>query len=111
MNYQSKQHLYWACVLVFAGGAVSFASSGKSLPDGTPGFLHLDSAADREAFRGWFTAIAEYQALRPAQDLPVEINDCAALLRFSYRGALQRHNAAWLAQNKLEGLVPLPSVT
>ena len=75
-----------------------------------PAFLHLDSAADREAFRQWFAAIAEYQALRPTEDLPVEINDCAALLRYAYRGALQAHSAAWLAENKLEALAFLPSV-
>ena len=103
--------MYWACVLVLAGVVASFARTGKTLPDGTPGFLHLDSASDREAFRGWFTAIAEYQALRPTQDVPAEVNDCAALLRFAYRGALQRHNAAWLAQNKLEAWASLPSVT
>ncbi len=78
--------------------------------DGTPDFLRLDSAADREAFRGWFTAIAEYQALRSPQDLPSEINDCAALLRYAYRGALHLHTADWLAENKLEALAYLPSV-
>ncbi len=79
-------------------------------PDGTPDFLRLDSAADRAAFREWFTAIAEYQALRPAAELPAEINDCAALLRFSYHGALHAHTAPWLEENKLESLAFLPSV-
>jgi uncharacterized protein YfaT (DUF1175 family) len=78
--------------------------------DGIPVFLHLDSAADRTAFRQWFVAIAEYQALRPAADLPAEINDCAALLRYAYRGALHAHNEAWLEENKLEALSFLPSV-
>jgi uncharacterized protein YfaT (DUF1175 family) len=73
-------------------------------------FLRLDSASDREAFRGWFTAIAEYQALRPPQELPAEINDCAALLRYAYRNALHLHTAEWLAENKLEALAYLPSV-
>lgn len=76
----------------------------------TRDFLRLDSAADREAFRGWFTAIAEYQALRPPQNVPAEINDCAALLRYAYRGALHLHTADWLAENKLEALAYLPSV-
>ncbi len=110
MSYRAKQRMYWASALVLAGVLAAAARSGKPLPDGTPGFLHLDSAADREAFRRWFTAIAEYQALRPSEDVPAEINDCAALLRFAYRGALQRHSAEWLAQNKLEGLAALPSV-
>lgn len=79
-------------------------------PDGTPDFLRLDSAADRTAFREWFTAIAEYQALRPAAELPAEINDCAALLRYAYRGALHAHNEPWLEENKLETLAVLPSI-
>jgi uncharacterized protein YfaT (DUF1175 family) len=80
------------------------------LRDGTPDFLRLDSATDREAFRSWFTAIAEYQALRPPQELPAEINDCAALLRYAYRGALHAHNEVWLEENKLGALAYLPSV-
>ena len=80
------------------------------LADGTPDYLHLDSSADREAFRGWFTAIAEYQALRPAQELPGEISDCAALLRYSYRNALHLHTADWFKENKLEALAYLPAV-
>src|SRR5437763_17208617 len=78
--------------------------------DGTPDFLRLDSASDRDAFRRWFAAIAEYQALRPAQELPPEINDCAALLRYSYRGALHAHTEPWLDENKLAALAFLPSV-
>lgn len=78
--------------------------------NGTPDFLRLDSAADRAAFRRWFTAIAEYQALRPPTELPPEINDCAALLRYAYRGALHTHTQDWLDENKLEALAFLPSV-
>ena len=51
-------------------------------------------AADRAAFRRWFTLLAEAQYFRgPA--LPAEIDDCAALLRFAYREALRPHDAAW----------------
>jgi uncharacterized protein len=110
MNFLTTRRVYLACVLVLAGALVSFAAAGRALPQAASGFLHLDSAADREAFRGWFTAIAEYEAVRPAEQVPAEITDCAALLRFAYRGALQRHNAVWLAQNGLEGLAPLPPV-
>src|SRR5215472_9007866 len=81
-----------ACALVLTlalnaagGSAGSHAARGEGSRDATPDFLTLDSATDREAFRGWFTAIAEYQAVRPAQDLPAEIVDCAGLLRYSYR--------------------------
>ena len=82
----------------------------ESFRDGAPDFLRLDSAADRQAFRRWFTAIAEYQALRPPQELPAEVSDCAALLRYAYRNALHLHTAEWLAENKLEALAYLPSV-
>ena len=89
----------------------AFADAHQTLSkDGTPDFLHLDSASDRTAFRQWFAAIAEYQALRPASDLPAEINDCAALLRNAYRGALHAHNETWLDENKLAALAFLPSV-
>jgi uncharacterized protein YfaT (DUF1175 family) len=112
MNFLTTRRVYLACVLVLAGALACFAAAagGRTLPNGTPNSLHLDSAADREAFRGWFTTIAEYEAVRPAEQVPAEITDCAALLRFAYRGALQRHNAVWLAQNGLEGLAALPSV-
>lgn len=112
MNFLTTPSLYRACVLVLGGALACFgaAAAGRALPEGASGFLHLDSAADREAFRGWFTAIAEYQAVRPEQDVPAEVKDCAALLRFAYREALERHTAAWLAQNGLEGLAALPSV-
>src|SRR5437016_10871587 len=118
----------WGTALVLLGAATILAANNanRSAPvhgyaianadisiskDGTPDFLRLDSAADRDAFRRWFAAIAEYQALRPAQELPPEINDCAALLRYSYRGALHAHTEAWLDENQLAALAFLPSVT
>jgi uncharacterized protein len=64
-----------------------------SFGDGIPDFLRLHDAADRAAFRGWFTLLAESQYYR--EKLPAEIDDCAALLRFSYREALRRHDSVW----------------
>jgi uncharacterized protein YfaT (DUF1175 family) len=90
--------------------AVGHAVLSEGSRDAAADFLTLDSAADRQAFRGWFTAIAEYQAVRPPQELPSEIVDCAALLRYSYRQALHLHTADWLLENKLEALAYLPSV-
>jgi hypothetical protein len=78
--------------------------------DGTPDFLRLDSAPDQEAFRSWFTLIADYQALRPPNELPAEISDCAALLRYSYRNALREHDAAWIRENRIEPPTALPSI-
>jgi uncharacterized protein len=78
--------------------------------DGTPDFLVLHTAADRAAFRAWFTALADTAASLPPERLPHEINDCAALLRWCYRGALHAHDEAWQASMPLDTLPPLPSV-
>jgi uncharacterized protein YfaT (DUF1175 family) len=77
-----------------------------SYADGTPDFLRLHTAQDRQAFRAWFTSIAEGQADRPK--LPAEIDDCAALLRFAYREALHAHDETWLISHPME--TPLPSI-
>lgn len=71
-----------------------------SIGDGTPDFLRLHDAADREAFRRWFTVLAEAQFGRTGS-LPTEINDCAALLRFSYREALRQHDSNWAKSLRL----------
>lgn len=65
-----------------------------SVGDGTPDFLRLHDAADRAAFRHWFTILAESRYYRQ-QNLAVEIGDCAALLRYAYREALRQHDATW----------------
>ena len=70
--------------------------------DGTPEFLRLTDPADATAFRQWFVRIAEYQVLRPRAETPSEISDCASLLRYSYREALRRHDAAWFASTGME---------
>ncbi len=72
--------------------------------------LRLTEVSDRDAFRRWFTFLAEYQAAIPPAELPAEIKDCSALLRFAYREALWKHDAAWLSQMRLEGTPLLPAV-
>ena len=67
-----------------------------SIGNGTPDFLRLHTADDRNAFRGWFTAMAGAAADLPSAKLPHEINDCAALLRWCYRNALHAHDETWL---------------
>jgi uncharacterized protein YfaT (DUF1175 family) len=79
-----------------------------SAQDGTPDFLRLDTPSDRAAFRAWFTYIAEAQLTR--NPLPREINDCAALIRYAYRGALSVHNDAWIASAHLPELPSLPPI-
>jgi uncharacterized protein YfaT (DUF1175 family) len=78
-----------------------------SFSDGTPDFLRLSDTADREAFRQWFTLIADYQAMRPAAQVPKEITDCASLLRYAYREALKKHDAGWFKDTGMEvGALP-----
>jgi uncharacterized protein YfaT (DUF1175 family) len=70
--------------------------------DGTPDFLRLTDPADQAAFRQWFTAIADYQAIRPRADVPAEITDCASLLRYAYRESLKRHDETWFTSTGID---------
>jgi len=81
-----------------------------SFGDGTPDFLRLHSEEDRRAFRTWFSAVAETMAAESQKNLPAEIDDCAALLRYAYREALHNHEAEWLEDQHLEALAALSSV-
>jgi uncharacterized protein YfaT (DUF1175 family) len=78
--------------------------------DGTPDLLHLHEGADRRAFRGWFTAMAEAAANLPREQLPREVNDCAALLRWCYRNALHAHDEPWLLESPAIVDRTMPSV-
>lgn len=79
--------------------------------DGTPDFLRLDAEADEAAFRQWFTFLAEAQYYRRRGELPREINDCAALIRFAYREALREHDGEWAGELRLDAVPALPSVS
>jgi uncharacterized protein len=83
---------------------------GDHYEDGTPNFLRLDSLSDQDAFRRRFVLISEFQALRPEKDLPKEINDCAALLRYSYRNALRGRDDTWEIENRVKPPSALPSI-
>jgi len=71
--------------------------------DGTPDWLRLDDEADRQAFRRWTTYLAELQYFREPEKLPIEVSDCAALLRFAFRETLREHTGAWAEELGLEG--------
>ncbi len=81
-----------------------------SYGDGTPDFLRLHSPEDQRAFRSWFAAIAEAESAQPADKLPGEIDDCAALLRYSYREALSSHDDQWAEAQDALGVPPTRSV-
>ncbi len=78
--------------------------------DGTPDFLRLHHPADRQAFRRWFTFLAEAQYFRDPKELPREISDCAALIRYAYREARREHDSAWAASLGLKLVPGIPSV-
>jgi uncharacterized protein len=91
-------------------GTVRFARSGiDSFGDGMPDALRLHSVEDRTAFRRWFWRLAEIQAELPDAERAGEIQDCAALLRYSYREALKAHDAEW-AETQHVGDVAFESV-
>jgi uncharacterized protein len=93
-----------------AVGTVRFApNNDDSFGDGLPDALRLHSIEDRTAFRRWFWRLAEMQAELPDAEKAGEIQDCAALLRYSYREALKAHNAEW-AETQHVGDVAFESV-
>jgi uncharacterized protein len=84
-------------------------NSADSFGDGLPDALRLHSIEDRTAFRQWFWRLAEMQAELPEMDKAEEIQDCAALLRYSYRETLKAHSAEW-AETRHVGDVAFESV-
>jgi hypothetical protein len=82
-----------------------------TLRDGTPDFLRLEDERDRTAFRHWFTWLAEAQYFQAPAARPAEIVDCAALVRYAYRGALHVHDSAWanVTWSNMERLPAMPA--
>jgi uncharacterized protein YfaT (DUF1175 family) len=99
----AELHLHWRRRLLRVPVNFVFDPT-DTYSDGTPDFLRLHTTQDRQAFRSWFTAIAEHQADQP--QLPTEINDCAALLRYAYREALHAHDETWLSSHTLQSAAP-----
>ncbi len=63
--------------------------------NGIPDGIQLASYDDREAFRSWFTAIAELQFYHLSAVWNSEQRDCAGLVRFAMREALRKHDRLW----------------
>jgi uncharacterized protein len=78
--------------------------------DGMPDFARLDSQEDQTAFRHWFAYLAEGTYFQKGEELPAEVNDCAALIRFAYREALRKHDAGWASHWHLSQLPAVASV-
>jgi uncharacterized protein len=67
--------------------------------------VRLDES-DRTAFRHWFTFLADAAFERP----PLEVNDCASLVRYAYREALRVHSPEWYRRARLPLVVSFPDV-
>ncbi len=98
---KSQLHIFWRNRTVTVPITYLFNLT-DSYGDGTPDFLRLHTAQDREAFRTWFTQIAQSQLSQPSP----EINDCAALLRYAYRETLHVHDEPWLISHALQSTSP-----
>lgn len=96
-----KHKGFWQAGCLFGLAATLVAA-------GFPEFLVLQRDGDQQAFRKWFTYLAEIQAY---QTPPTpEVTDCASLVRFAYREALRRHDGEWASRLNLPLMPGLPSV-
>jgi uncharacterized protein YfaT (DUF1175 family) len=78
--------------------------------DGLPDGAELRSYNDRENFRHWFTAIAEWQFYHLSESWSAEQRDCAGLVRFSMREALRTHDLNWFPRMGKGFEPPAPDV-
>jgi uncharacterized protein YfaT (DUF1175 family) len=68
--------------------------------------VRLADETDRDAFRAWFTFLADAQFYRPTTD----VTDCAGLVRHAVREALRAHTPDWRRRANLPGEAPFPDV-
>jgi hypothetical protein len=68
--------------------------------------VRLPDESDREAFRAWFTFLADAQFYRPTAD----VADCAGLVRHAAREALKAHTPEWHRLAALPAAAPFPDV-
>jgi hypothetical protein len=66
-----------------------------SFGDGWPDAARIDTASDRQNFTRWLTYLAESAYYQPTPQTTEEVQDCAALIRYSYRNALAEHTMVW----------------
>jgi uncharacterized protein len=88
-----NRHLLAALFLITAAAA-------------TQAQIHLADEGDREAFRSWFTFLADAQFYRHTDD----VADCAGLIRHAVREALRPHTPEWVRQAALPLAPAYPDV-
>jgi hypothetical protein len=86
--------------------AVAAALVVVALTGGARAQVRLADEADREAFRAWFTFLADAQFYRHTPD----VIDCAGLIRHAAREALRAHTPEWRRQAALPAEAPFPDV-
>ena len=87
-------------LLVAAGGLCTVMSATA------PAQVRLLDESDRDAFRSWFTFLADAEFYRPTAD----VVDCAALVRHAVREALKAHTPEWYRSADLPAAAPFPDV-
>jgi len=70
------------------------------------GQVRLLDESDRDAFRSWFTFLADAQFYRPTPD----VADCAGLVRHAAREALKPHTPEWYRLAALPAAAPFADV-
>jgi uncharacterized protein YfaT (DUF1175 family) len=68
--------------------------------------VRLEDEGDRQAFRAWFTLLADAQFYRQTPD----VVDCAALVRHAVREAMRPHTPGWRARLALPALAVAPDI-
>jgi uncharacterized protein len=68
--------------------------------------IRMPDEADRNAFRQWFTFLADAQFYRPTPD----VTDCAGLVRHAVREALREHTPEWRRLAALPAAAPFSDV-
>lgn len=71
-----------------------------------PAQVRLADQSDRDAFRSWFTFLADAQFYRPTPD----VADCAGLVRHAAREALKAHTPEWYRLAALPAAAPFADV-
>ena len=89
-----RRQVAWAGLLALAVTAVTTAQ------------VRLGDESDQDAFRSWFTFLADAQFYRPTAD----VTDCAGLVRHAAREALKAHTPEWHRLAALPEAAPFPDV-
>lgn len=86
----AKRMIFWLLLLSLAGP-------------------RLEDPAEGEAFRLWFTFLAEAQYYMDPAERNREVRDCSSLVRYAFREALAVRGPEWRRRNPLPAIPALPA--